>query len=323
MPTKATSKKRDPASPAPVYVVYGPEDFLKRQALEGILDRLLPDAERSMALSEYDAGSKVPEAAEVFDELRTLPFLAERRVVVVRNADAFITKWREHLEDYVDDPSGSGSLVMECRSFPGNTRLAKKVKAIGEAIACETLKSWKVGEWAVSHARQAYGLRVDAAAGKLLAEYIGEDLGRVDGELQKLSIYVGDRQRVTPDGVQALVGHSREEKVWGILDAIGKRDAATAIRLWEDVWQTDRAASARAIAGIAYTVRKVLDAKRSGKSAWGVDASAFGTQDVEDMLCELLDADAAAKIGQASVRTSVEAFILKACSRPRTRRNAG
>jgi DNA polymerase III delta subunit len=123
--------------------------------------------------------------------------------------------------------------------------------------------------------------------------------------------------------VRALVGHSREEQVWGILDAIGKRDAATAIQLWEDVWQTDRAASARAIAGIAFKVRQVLDAKHSGKSAWGVDASAFSTGQVEEMLCELLDADAASKIGAASVRTSVEAFILKACARQRTRRTAG
>lgn len=307
----------------PVYVVYGPEDFLKRQALEGVVNRLLPAAERSMALSEYDAGSKMPESAEVFDELRTLPFLAERRVVVIRDADAFITKCRQHLEDYVDDPSSSGTLVMECRSFPGNTKLAKKVKAVGEAIACEQIKGQRVGAWAVNHARETYGLRVDSEAGRLLADYIGEDLGRIDGELQKLGLYIGQRDRVTGKDVRALVGHSREEKVWGILEAIGKRDAATALHLWEDVWQTDRAASARAIAGIAYTVRKLIEAKRGGKSPWGVDASAFAVEDAEDMLCELLDADAAAKIGQASVRTSVEAFILKACGRRNPRRTAG
>lgn len=323
MAREATSTRRDADAPLPVYVVYGKEAFLKRQALEGIQERLLPGSERSMALSEYDALSKMPEAAEVFDELRTLPFLAERRVVVVREADAFITKWREQLEKYVDDPSDSGSLVLECKSFPGNTRLAKKVKAVGEAIACDEIKGKRLVDWAINHGRQTYGLRVDRAAAEMLADYIGDSLGRVDGELQKLSLYVGDRQRVTAEDVRALVGHSREEKVWGILDAIGRRDAATAIRLWEDVWQTDRAASARAIAGIAFTVRQVLEAMHSGKKPWGVDVSAFTAQEVEDMLCELLDADVAAKIGQGSVRSSVEAFILRACGRQRSRRSAG
>ncbi len=317
-----SASKRSTSAP-PVCVIHGQEMFLKHQALEEIVNRLLPEAERSMALSEYDAGSSMPGSAEVFDELRTLPFLAERRVVVIRDADGFISKYRNFLEDYFDDPSDSGTLVMECRSFPGNTKLAKKAKKIGEVVACEKPKPAQVGPWAMRRAKEAHGLQLDNQAAGALAEYIGEDLGRVDGELQKLALYVGDRQRVTQEDVRALVGHTREEQVWGILEAVSKRDAARAIQLWEDVWQTDRAASARAIGGIAFKVRQVLKAKTSGGKAWGVDVSAFTTEEVEEMICGLLDADAAAKIGLASVRTSIESFILKACGQKSARRVAG
>src|SRR5438132_14136540 len=94
---------------APVYVVHGPEAFLKRQALTEILDRLLAGSDRSLALNEYDGSGSV-ELASVLDDLRTLPFLSERRVVLVRDADAFLTRYRQELEEYLESPSPSGVL---------------------------------------------------------------------------------------------------------------------------------------------------------------------------------------------------------------------
>jgi DNA polymerase III subunit delta len=246
----------------PVYVVHGPEAFLKRQALTGILDRLLAGSDRSLALSEYD-GSGNPQLASVLDDLRTLPFLSQRRVVLVRDADSFITNNREALEDYLDHPSSTGVLVMEARSFPGTTRLAKRASAIGECIKCEPVAARNVPSWLIGRARDAYGLKMDTAAATLLLECVGEDLGILDSELQKLGLYAGQRKEVRAADVQACVGHTREEQVWGILSAISAGDEARAISLWEQVWETDRAAQGRAIGGIAYKVRQLLSAKRA------------------------------------------------------------
>src|ERR1051325_5813762 len=124
------------SGPAPVYVVHGAEAFLKRQAVTEIIDKVLGNADRSLAFSEYD-GSAWVELASVLDDLRTLPFLAERRLVFVRDADTFITNHRQALEDYLENISPTGVLLIECRSFPGNTRLAKRAAAIGESIKCE------------------------------------------------------------------------------------------------------------------------------------------------------------------------------------------
>jgi DNA polymerase-3 subunit delta len=333
--------KRKKPERAAAYGICGADAFLKRQAVESITNRVLGDADRSLTLSEYDGSSASLELASVLDDLRTLPFLAEQRLVIVREADSFITRYRGELETYMESPSSCGVLILECKSLPGNTRLHKRINAVGEVVKCDQPKSREVPQWLNHRSRDEYECQIEPRAGALLIELVGEELGLLDSELQKLSLYVGSRARITVADVEALVGHSREEQVWGILTAVAANDTGRALQLWEDVWQTDRAASARAIGGIAFTVRRLLEAKRAQESGasprdlarilmrWGQEQqvvqelSAFQVADIQEMLCALLDADVAAKTGGVGVRTSIEAFIINATRGAGSRRATG
>lgn len=331
---------RKPSSadrPPLVFAVCGPETFLKLQAIGEITDRVLGGMDRGLALSEHDG--QTARLADVLDDLRTLPFLSERRLVLLRDADNFISEYRSQLETYLENPTPTGVLLMECRSFPATTRLYKRVKAIGEVIKCEPVKAMQVPAWLIERSRKIYGAQLNQRAAALLGELVGAELGRLDGELQKLALYVGERQRIEAADVETLVGFHKEEKVWGIISAIASGDQAGAIRLWEEVWQTDRAAPARAVAGIAYTVRRLLiaqQAQQKGASLGqlakilytndqtaGKILAAFTVQQAEDMHCQLLEIDVAAKTGRGSVRSGVEAFILRNCAARQTRRATG
>ena len=87
-----------------------------------------------MAVSRFEG--KTTSLADVLDELRTLSFFARRRVVVVEEADPFVTKYRAELETYVQSPAKSGVLVLMVKSLPSNTKLAKLVDAGGLALDC-------------------------------------------------------------------------------------------------------------------------------------------------------------------------------------------
>ncbi len=324
----------------PVYVVTGSEGFLKREAIRRISERVLGKADRSLAYTEYDGAAAATELAVVLDDLRTLPFLADRRLVLLYDADTFITKYRQALEDYVGAPSPTGVLLIECKSLPANTRLYKRAQQAGEVIKCEPVKSHQAPGWVISRARESHGVTIDARGAATLVNQIGDDLGLLDNELQKLALYVGDRKTITAADVETLVGTMREEKVWGILSAVAAGNEAQAIAIWEQVWETDRAAEGRAVAGLAYKVRQLLNAKRAQEAgasmqelatilmAWGNDArvraelGAFSTAQVEGMLCRLLEADVSAKTGAGSVRTLIESFIVETCRARQGRRTA-
>ena len=340
-PTMPTAKERSSSTRPAICVVCGPEVFLKQEAIRDVTQRVLGKADRSLSFSEYDGSSAGLVLADVLDDVRTLPFLAECRLVVVREADTFITRYRAELEEYLEDPSPNGVLLLECKAFPATTRLHKRAQAIGEVIKCEAIKPRMLPAWLTDRARKVHGIQIDQRAASLLQDLVDDDLGLLDGELEKLALFVGDRKRVGVADVEALVGQHREEKVWDILSAIAAGNETRAMTLWEEVWQTDRAAPGRAIAGIAFTVRRLLAAKRAQASGtplpelarmlmrWNDEAgvraelAAFSISQLEQMLCRLLEADVAAKTGGASVQSSVEAFIVEGCRNRHERRATG
>ncbi len=314
------SRERIEERRAPVHVICGSDAYLKREALAEVTRRVLGDAEPHMAFADYEGGSAT--LADVLDDLRTPPFLAEVRLVVVSDADPFITAHRQALETYVESPSSTGVLVLVCRSFPSNTRLAKAVARIGTVHACEPPKPRAIGTWLVQRAQARYDKRLQGEAAASLQRLAGDELGILDSELAKLAMYVGDRTAIKVEDVDALVGHHREEKVFGIMDAIADGDVGTALELWQQVWSTDRAAPARAVGGLAWGVRQMLNAQLTGRPGWrpgsrragSAGADRFAAPELEDRLVNLLAADVRAKTGADTVQSAVQQFIVAWCT---------
>src|SRR5262245_4583732 len=112
----------------PIYVLHGDEDFLKRQVLPFLKQLGLGgDDLEGFGLSTHP-GDKAT-LAEVRDDLDTAPFLSQRRLVIVENADPFVTRYRASLEKYVGAPSSTGVLALDVRSWTGTTNLAKLIDA--------------------------------------------------------------------------------------------------------------------------------------------------------------------------------------------------
>jgi DNA polymerase-3 subunit delta len=203
--------------PQPVYVLHGDEDFLKRQVLAAVREIVLGPGDDAFGLSTHP-GDKAAFAA-VRDELDTVPFLSPRRLVVVEDADPFVTRHRAALEKYAAEPVATGVLVLDVKSWPANTRLAKLVNT-SATITCKAPAAYKLPEWCVQWAAGRHGKQLSASAARLLVDLVGAEMGQLDQELTKLAIYVGDGARIEEKDVDQLVGSSRGENTWKIFDAI-------------------------------------------------------------------------------------------------------
>lgn len=308
----------------PVYAVVGADRFLRQAALDRILHGLAdePDA---FGPARFD-GSQA-DAAEVLDEVRTMSLLGGRRVVIVDDADAFITANRTTLERYAAAPADSGTLILVCQTLPKPTRLYKAIQENGAVVHCAAPKGRAVVDWIADRARSAYQKRLGRGAAASLREHVGDSLGGLDGELAKLSAYVGQRAEITPADIDALTGNNREEKVFAVTDAMSAGDIASAMAHWEQVMATDRAAPGRAISGLAWGVRRLLEARREWKG--GVSIRQLATKmftdpaklqrrlesqsidQLEGQLRDLLAADLAVKTSASQVGLAVEKFIVK------------
>jgi DNA polymerase-3 subunit delta len=216
------------AKPQPIYVVHGDESFLKRQALAALKTLVLGADDGGFGLSTHP-GDKATFAA-VHDELETLPFLGPRRLVLIENADPFVTRERARLEKYVAKPAASGVLVLEVNSWPANTRLAKLVPDAA-TIVCKAPATQHLPGWCADWCAARHGKQLPTAAARLLVDLIGGDMGLLDQEMAKLAAYVGDAARIEAAEVDLLVGNSRAENTWKIFDLIGTGQVGAALAL--------------------------------------------------------------------------------------------
>ncbi len=318
----------------PVYAVIGQDRFLRNEALQRILKAVSPHMD---ALGPTCVDGENTSLADLLDEVRTPSLLGGRRIVIVDDADDCITANRAALERYCADPASGGCLIFLCDSMPKTTKLRRIISAGGEVIECESLKGRAVVSWVVRRAKDSHGKRMNDIAAEMLKEHLGDALGWLDVELAKLAAYVGDRPEITPKDIDAATGEHREEKVFAVLDAITTGDPTGALQAWEQVWATDRAAPGRAIAGLAWSVRRLLEFRREwerGADIGGLARRLFtdpvtlrrrlercSVDQLREQQRDLLAADITSKTGLSTVEVAVERFIVKHSTRSLTARS--
>ncbi len=211
-----------------LYVLAGDEGFLKRRAFLAIRQRALGEDADEQAVSVH-AGDKIT-FSEVFDELDTLPFFYAKRVILIDNADPFVTKFRAELEKKIKSLPTTGLLVLDVKTWASNTRLAKMVDA-SATISCKAPAGYKMASWCTEWAKAYFQKELPTAAANLLVEHVGPEMGLLDQELAKLAVYVGARSKIEAEDVDKLVGQSRGENTWKIFDAIGTGNVKEALAI--------------------------------------------------------------------------------------------
>ncbi len=313
-----------------ISVIHGKNAYARRIALERVIERELDGGDRSLNLVQIDGAQA--EAAKVLDDVRTYSLLGDRRVVVVRDGDKFLGKQanRDTMAKFLESGCESGCLILVCDALDKRTKFAKSIGAAGEVIECKELSGKALTSWVCEAARSSYGKRMDYPAALRLVDHAGTGQEGLDSELAKLSLFVGDREEIAVDDVDTLVGSYREENVFAVMDAIAEGNAPLALAQWQQVLMTDRAAPGRAVGGLAFGVRKLMNARHAYDEGGSPAALArqfwmrpdeferrmqrFSTQRLGELLCDLLSADVRTKTGLGNTGREIERFIVKHCA---------
>jgi DNA polymerase III subunit delta len=219
--------------PQPLYALYGDGDFLKRLVVAALHRIVLPSEIESFGFTTYTGDTA--EWAAVNDELHTLPFLGPRRLIVIENADPFVSEYRGQLESYASAPSASAVLVLVAKTWTSTTRLARMLDN-RVTIECKTPPAYRLPDWCRNHAAAAYDKQISVQGARLLVDLVGPEMGQLDQELAKLAAYAGKAKSIEVEDVDKLVGSSRAENMWKIFDAIGAGDTATALGILDRVF---------------------------------------------------------------------------------------
>lgn len=212
----------------PVYWLEGEEEYY--------IDQIMNYAEHNL-LSENEAGfnltvfyGKDSNWADVINACRRYPMFAEKQVVLLKEAQQM--REVDKLESYVEKPLGSTVFVVSYKDkkVDGRTRFAKLLKEKGELLTTKKMYENKLPEW-TKDLIESKGLTISQKALMLLVDHIGNDLSRIDNEIEKIRINLGSKKNITENDIEENIGVSKDFNVFELQAAIAHKDLAKAIRI--------------------------------------------------------------------------------------------
>jgi DNA polymerase-3 subunit delta len=213
---------------SPIYLLHGEESYYIDRISDYLTEHTLNEDEKSFNLSVFYG--KDADANQVMDTARRYPVMAERQVVVLKEAQQM--RDLDALEKYLLKPVPSTILVI-CHKHgkvDGRKKTVKIVANTGVVFESKKLYENQVPAW-ITQYLQARGRQVDSEAGQLMAEYLGTDLSKIGNELEKLLLNLPAGATVTRKLVTENIGISKEFNVFELQSALAEKNASKVMRI--------------------------------------------------------------------------------------------
>jgi len=330
----------------PAILLLGPEAYERRRLREAIAATVPPEA-----LTDHDLADL--SLAEVLDDARALSLFASERLIWVANAEAAMPRGKSSDDDaegeggtsgdtallkaYVKDPTPGVVLVFEAIRFDFDgddkrkqERVLKFFGAIPDVVELKRYSVQDARTEAESLARKA-SLRVEPGTLDLLVEALGADVARIAVEIEKLSLFAGNRA-VGMDDITALVPEARTSTIFTLVNALGRRDRARALEALDTLTKEGvylplalaflstqfRMALAARDAGLKSSSQIQTHFTRLGMQMWGSradqvqqTATKFSKPQLERAMSLIYRADKGLRDARPDDRVVMERFILE------------
>jgi DNA polymerase-3 subunit delta len=250
----------------PMYVLHSEHPILIERVLTAIRDAVVPANARGF---NYDIVEGKPSAARIVALAQTLPMLAQRRLIYVRDISGLPSDDGEALLAYLATPNPSTVVVCVASKIDKRLKLYAQLSRKGYLHTLEAPR--QLAPWLRGEAKQQ-GVQLDAAAITRLIDAVGNDLSRLALTVEQLGLYAGKRA-VTSDDVDELVADTRERTVFELTDAIGAADRGRALAAVAALCD-QRESAVGVVVMLARHVRQMalvysLRDSNAPRSAWG------------------------------------------------------
>jgi len=211
-----------------VYWLEGEEDYYIDKVVEFAEQHILSEAEQGFNLTIfYGKDASWP---DVINACRRYPMFSDKQVVLLKEAQHM--RDIDKLEAYIENPLKSTIFVVSYKEkkVDGRSRLAKLLKEKGEVLSTKKMYENQLPEW-TSELVRTKGYAISQKALLLLVDHIGNDLSRIENEIEKLLLNLSERKTITEDDIEKYVGISKEYNAFELQDALAKKDLPKAIRI--------------------------------------------------------------------------------------------
>ncbi len=222
--------------PQSLYLIVGDDEVEKGQLAAAVAD-LVEEGLRAFNVERLHGAET--SATALLDAVQTLPMMADRRVIIVLEAERLLVPKRESeaaekaaeaLSALFTSPPDHAVIALVAGNLDGRSRLVKLLMKQAAVVRCGELENVADARRWIKAQVEAAGAKMEAAAVNLLAEQIGPDAARLRGELDRVMLFAAAGKAVTVDDVRETLGAPSLQDEWAMARAIEHGDAAEALR---------------------------------------------------------------------------------------------
>lgn len=314
---------------SPVYFLFGDEPYLLNQCIHRFKYAVLNESTMDFNYSLFYAADA--DISIVRDTVETLPVFASHRLVILKNAHELKDAELLELEPILEKPVDSTVFVILADKVDKRKKAIKTL--LDHAFCVEFKKPYdnQLPQW-ISYLSQNFELKITQEAIHRLHRLVGNNLTEIENQIAKIKDYIGDRNQIELDDVNAVVSFSREENVFDFTRAVGQKDRVKALE--QLVSLMDQGQNEIGIVSLLARHMRLLLTVRSGMDqgvggaklaslaqvpSYFIDsycdqARLWPIRKIEDALTVLHETDKALKSSPLSSHIWLENMVLKSCS---------
>lgn len=213
-----------------IYLLYGEENYLKKQYKDRFTKAMLPDGD-TMNYAYYEG--KGVDVREVIDLAETLPFFAERRLLVFENTGFFKSAGAD-LADYIKDMPDTTFFIFIENEVDKRSKMFKAVKAKGHIAELPFQDESTLKKWILGMVRKE-NKQISESTVTYLLNKVGTDMGNIQKELEKLFCYTLDKDSILPEDVDAVCVTQISNHIFDMVNAVADKRQERALELYYEL----------------------------------------------------------------------------------------
>lgn len=227
MKPEELEKAVDRGEVAPLYFIYGEEEFLLERSVQRLIGKLVSADFRDFNLTQYFG--KECRVEQLIENALTLPMFANRRVIHVKRAEELQADALDQLAAYLASPSPDCCILLQATKIDQRRKFFSELKKADLLVEFKKLRDENLPGF-VRKEVEACGKRVDPEAAEMLVYYSGNNLRELVSQIEKLVAFIGERQQITVSDVRAMASDTKTDTVFELANALGNRDLARSQR---------------------------------------------------------------------------------------------
>lgn len=309
---------------AQVYLLYGEEAYLKKQYKDKLKHAMVPEGD-TMNFSAFEGKSINPK--EIIDLAETLPFFADRRVILIENS-GFFKNACEELAEYLPQVAPATHFIFVEEEVDKRSKMYKAAKASGRIVEFLPQNEELLTRWILGRLKRE-GKNITGSVMQLFLTKTGTDMGNIDRELEKLLCYTLDRDVITAEDVEAVVTEQTTNKIFEMVNAVAEHNQRRALDLYYDLLTLKEppmrimfliSRQFQILFHVRDMAAKGLDqqtmAKKAGIPPFAVrknvsQAKGFTMEQLKQALRDGAELEESVKTGRMDDRMAVELFLMK------------